>query len=284
MDDLDYAEQDRRTGEIRPGGLRESGTAEMLGQLYCAIGKAQATFEPIARSRTVKIAGQASSYSFDYAPLEDLLAATRKSLSANGLAILTPIYRHEGEAQVLIIVAHEAGGRIMVPFGFTPQSEIKGLGAQITYLRRYGYAAMLNLTADTDDLPDQPPGDRQIRAGHARTSTTTAPDQGPGGESGSTQVLAPTGPIHEVRGADSSSGDTESAVDGSARDLPPASPSGPGATVPHLRKLRALAGALAAANIRTQLITAAELEAISSHDAELLIEDWQAKLAPAVRA
>ena len=151
---------DHFTGEIiqATAGFRELGSDEALGKLYLALGKAQAAFHPISRSKTVQIRGQAANYSFDYAPLEDLLAATRKALTDNGLVVLTPIYRWEGEAQVLVILAHEAGARIIVPFGFTPQAEIKGLGAQITYLRRYGYAALLNLTADSD-ADDQPSPD-----------------------------------------------------------------------------------------------------------------------------
>ncbi len=143
---------------VREGGLREFGSAEQLAGLYEALAKAQSAFGPIHRTRDVKIRSQSGSeYSFAYAPLEDLLEATRPALGANALSVLTPLANTaDGRAEVLVMIAHGMGGRIMCGFEFAPLAEMKALGGQITYLRRYGYSAMLNLAADADadDMPD----------------------------------------------------------------------------------------------------------------------------------
>lgn len=134
------------------GNVQEFGTDEQLGKLYLAIANAQAEFGAITRTKTVNVRMKdGGGYSFAYAPLEDLLAATRPALAKNGLAVMTPIARDGGDAKIVMILAHKDGGRIVTTFAFPPKPDIKELAGQITYLRRYSYSAMLNLAADDDD-------------------------------------------------------------------------------------------------------------------------------------
>lgn len=166
-------------GEFDPpppsGGAdyREIGSEAQLGELYGALAKAQAAFAPVHRSKTVTIrTREGAAYTFSYAPLEDLLAATRPALGAVGLSVLTPIVRTDvsGEAAVLVVVAHAAGARIISRFSFAPTGDMKMVAGQITYLRRYGYSAMLNLAAD-DDAEDD---------GTAPAPTRKSPPDAPG--------------------------------------------------------------------------------------------------------
>lgn len=147
-------------------GYAEMGNTEELGKLYAALAAAQASFGEIHRSRTVS----AGSYSFRYAPLEDLLAATRPALAANGLAVLTPIVGGaDGLARVMVVVAHRDGGRLIALFAFKAQGQMKDIGGQITYVRRYGYSAMLNLAADDDE--DERPESQITPRGNQRASS-----------------------------------------------------------------------------------------------------------------
>jgi hypothetical protein len=136
----------------------EHGTPEQIAQLYAALAKAQGAFGPVHRSRTVTVKmREGGAYSFAYAPLEDLLAATRPALVANGLAVLTPIVRRDPRSALIVVYISHAGGAAMAfAFTFEPRPEVKDLGGQITYLRRYAYSAALNLAAD-DDEDDAPP-------------------------------------------------------------------------------------------------------------------------------
>lgn len=139
-----------------PQGYIEVGGDEAIAALYAALGKAQAAFGPVHRTKTVQVRMAAGgSYSFAYAPMEDLIAATRPALTSNGLTVLTPAVRTKSGPKVLVVVAHAGGGRIASEFCFEPQGDMKTLAGQITYLKRYGYSSMLCLSAD-DDADDEP--------------------------------------------------------------------------------------------------------------------------------
>ena len=53
-------------------------------------------------------------------------------------------------AMVQTILAHQGGARVVTSFAFSPLGDVKQMAGQITYLRRYGYSALLNLAADDD--------------------------------------------------------------------------------------------------------------------------------------
>jgi hypothetical protein len=137
-------------------GYEEIGSPEQLGALFAALAKAQTSFGAIHRSKTVNIKTDKGAYSFAYAPLEDLIEATRPALAANGLAVLTPMVRaNGGNAAVRTILAHAEGGRIASSFEFSPLGDIKQMAGQVTYLRRYGYSALLCLASDDDAEDNQ---------------------------------------------------------------------------------------------------------------------------------
>jgi hypothetical protein len=159
-------------------GYTEHGSPEALGKLYAALADAQSHFGEIHRSREVK----AGSYSFRYAPLEDLLAATRPALAAQGLAVLTPIVSTDGVlARVLATIVHKDGARLAFAFAFKATGAMKDIGGQVTYARRYAYSALLNLAADDDE--DDVPSETQARQRQQPKREPPAPIQ---------QAAAPT--------------------------------------------------------------------------------------------
>lgn len=129
----------------------QSWRSESIAKLSTALAKAQAEFPNIEKKKTAEIRSDKGSYSYKYADLADVIAATRPSLSKNELAVLQ-IIRHEDGKQILqATLTHSSGewiqSEIEIPRWGTPQI----LGSLLTYLRRYLYTAILGVAADEDD-------------------------------------------------------------------------------------------------------------------------------------
>lgn len=135
-----------------------------MGKLASALAKAQAAFLPVEKTRTVKVKMRAEAgggtYSFSYAPLDTVLAATRPALAANGLA-LTQLIVHE---ELVTLLMHEAGGSLEARSALPKLAKMQDLGGAITYLRRYAIQAILGVAAEEDD-------DGNAAAGNAREIT-----------------------------------------------------------------------------------------------------------------
>ncbi|NTE96732.1 ERF family protein [Agrobacterium tumefaciens] len=150
---------------VPPPPICSYGTPAQLAALYAALAAAQGEFEPIVKNRDVAIAYKddqgrpAGTYSFRYADLEEITAKTRPALAKNKLATIQPLGPAANGSGVSLFtqLVHADGGMLIseltVSTGF---KDIKGMGAQISYLRRYAKSAMLDLAAD-DDLDEQPP-------------------------------------------------------------------------------------------------------------------------------
>src|ERR1041385_7580913 len=107
-----------------------NGDGHRLGALAAALAKAQAEFPVVAKSREVTVRTQGGqSYSFVYAPLDTILAATRGPLTKNGLALTQLLIGGELVTRLL----HTSGGvlesRLAVPQG----GRMQELGSAITY-------------------------------------------------------------------------------------------------------------------------------------------------------
>lgn len=145
--------------------------------LYAALAKAQAQFPPIEKSRTVTVRmDNGGTYTFDYAPLDAIIDATRPVLQAHGLCVSQVVESVVGLVGVRTILAHATGGNVE---GWLPvpdrkakdgATDLQKLGGAITYIRRYAYAAILGVCAETDD-------DGNHAAGNDRTLTPRAPAQ-----------------------------------------------------------------------------------------------------------
>jgi hypothetical protein len=133
---------------------QEVGTLMDLGELYAALARAQATFEPIVKNRTAKITPREKpAYSFDFADLDAVLASTRPSLAREGIAVLAPPSHRAGEngaTVTLRTVIARGAARIILTTTFWYEGDIKAYGAAVTYHRRYVYNGALNLSADAD--------------------------------------------------------------------------------------------------------------------------------------
>lgn len=165
------------------------GTPAQLAALYGALAAAQGEFEPIVKNRSVTIEmrneqkQKIGQYQFRYADLEEITAKTRPALSKNKLATIQPIgpAKHGSGISLFTQLVHCDGGMLISELNLpTGQKDIKAMGAQISYLRRYAKSAMLDIAAD-DDLDEQrnddqsPSGDEPEQ--RASTVTRSDPEQ-----------------------------------------------------------------------------------------------------------
>ena len=122
--------------------------ADDLGPLAAALAKAQMSFPPITRDKHVTVSMKTGgSYSFDYAPLESILAATRRPLSENGLALVQIL----DDGMLVTRLIHESGASLTGRVDLPAIAEIQAYGSAITYLRRYAIQAVLGIAAEDDD-------------------------------------------------------------------------------------------------------------------------------------
>jgi hypothetical protein len=87
-----------------------------------------------------------------YATLDSMQTATRAALAANGLSVTQGGEKLNDGWALKTTLHHASGASIsswfpLLAFPKGPQAA----GSEITYMRRYAYAAILNITADEDD-------------------------------------------------------------------------------------------------------------------------------------
>lgn len=127
------------TGEI---------TTSDFGRLAAALAKAQASFPPVTRSKTVTVTTKTGgSYKFSYAPLDAILDAVRKPLSDNGLALAQLL----DNGSLVTMLLHESGAVLEGRTALPQTGDVQALGSAITYLRRYAIQALLGIAAEEDD-------------------------------------------------------------------------------------------------------------------------------------
>lgn len=127
---------------------------EVMAPLFEALAKAQAEFESVTATSRVMF----KNVDFKFAPLSDILAAVRPALNKYGLT-LTQQTKHipfgnANGVKVVTTILHESGVSYdieSVPV-FYNVNDIKNLGAQVTYLRRYEVKTLLGIEADSEEL------------------------------------------------------------------------------------------------------------------------------------
>ena len=122
-----------------------------------ALAKSQGEFPPIQKGRTARVQTKGgTSFSYDYADLEDVFAAVRPVLSRNGLAI-----QHRQKVvqplgvETVCILRHvsgevDVGEPLVIPCSGDMQPT-QAIGSAMTYGRRYTTQSMLGISTETDD-------------------------------------------------------------------------------------------------------------------------------------
>ena len=135
---------------------------EKLGELTAALATARAQFKPITFNQSVNVKMDAGgSYSFQFADLAMILAATVDALDANGLAIIQEAQFWGEEMPYLeTILSHKSGcaiiSRMRLPDytankGGNLNKTLQSLGSALTFLKRYSISAILGIAGQDDD-------------------------------------------------------------------------------------------------------------------------------------
>src|SRR5215475_12954132 len=118
----------------------------MAENLFTQLAKAQAEFTVPKRTKEVR-----GAYTFQYAPLDEVLAAVRPALGKYGLFLTQDIVTHEERECVRTRVYHgEAYLENHWPMIVTERGAQKHAGGG-TFARRYGICSLLGLAPEDDD-------------------------------------------------------------------------------------------------------------------------------------
>jgi len=138
---------------------------EQTTKLFEALAQAQLKMTNPKKNKTAKVVTKSgSSYQYSYCDLDTIIETIRQPLSENGLAIIQmPINGEQGKIGVKTILTHKDGGHLINEFFVNELSEqrmnaVQAIGSVITYLRRYGISAMLNLASEEDTDAGNLPG------------------------------------------------------------------------------------------------------------------------------
>lgn len=165
--------------------LAEHGSPEALAKLYAAVAAAAGEFPEIPRSKHVRIkTRQGYTYEFAYAPMGEILRRVRPAMAKHGLAVIQPLAMAGSEAVVRTILSHQSGGRLVSTVRFRPGDEIKALGGQITYLRRYALNSILCIEGleDADDDAMEHPTTAEPKGGGRKKAPPRKPPAEPPAE------------------------------------------------------------------------------------------------------
>lgn len=160
-----------------------------IADLFDALSQAQGEFSEVERTLRANVTGKsrasgdAVSYSYDYAPLDEVLQAVRPALSKHGLSLQQFPAVGNGYVIVRTLLGHKGGGWMMNDLRLPcdtggPQA----VGSGITFARRYSAMPILGVAPGYDDDGVAASGPRQgdrepIRQGQRRSQAQGQPAQ-----------------------------------------------------------------------------------------------------------
>jgi flagellar hook protein FlgE len=152
--------------------------SEHIDQLAGALARAQGKY------KTVKRSGKNPKFGSKYATLDDVIAAVRKALSEEELALTQLVEQGEDGFSLTTMLIHKTGQFMSATMGVDPvvimsnqgkqvTTDLQALGSALTYTKRYQAGAMLGVNTETDDdgntsgeakKPIAPPQSEQAKA------------------------------------------------------------------------------------------------------------------------
>lgn len=129
---------DQETGEIM----------EDKSELFAALAIAQGQFKPVGTDKSVSFPTSKGSVKYNYASFAAIVKMAQGPLSQNGLAI----FQTTLDDHLITTLAHKSGQSItsVIPLP-SEYNDIKQLGANLSYLRRYQYTAIAGIVIQDED-------------------------------------------------------------------------------------------------------------------------------------
>lgn len=123
-----------------------------LAELVTELAAAQAEFLAVKKSRTANVTTRTGpSYSYRYASLDDILAATRPALAKHGIALTQDVTNEPGAVHLTTVLRRGTAELRFGPFTLPADGGAQAIGSALTYARRYQLAAALAIAAEEDD-------------------------------------------------------------------------------------------------------------------------------------
>ncbi len=121
--------------------------SDQINDLATALAKAQAAIMPAAKD------GTNPHFRSKYASLGAVWEACRAPLNSNGLSVVQmPADAGPERVGLTSMLIHTSGQYIACTYSTKLQQDnAQGVGSALTYLRRYGLAALIGIVADEDD-------------------------------------------------------------------------------------------------------------------------------------
>lgn len=123
-------------------------TSEVTKDIAAALAKAQGEMSPAVKDK------KNPHFNSPFASLESCVTASRPSLTKNGIAVWQPPFLDEaaGMVRVTTRIEHSSGQFFESTLSARPKDlSPQSIGSAVTYLKRYGYSAMVGLVSDEDD-------------------------------------------------------------------------------------------------------------------------------------
>jgi len=118
---------------------------ENINDLVSSLAKAQGEMRPALKNET-------SHYKKKYADFNAVMEVCREPLSKNGLAVMQYAEGDSNSMKLVTMLAHSSGQWIKSSLPLImAKNDCQGFGSAMTYMKRYGLAALLGIVCDEDD-------------------------------------------------------------------------------------------------------------------------------------
>lgn len=135
--------------------------SEQIGQLVAALSVAQGQLKSAPFNRVNP------HFKNRYADLTSVIDTSRTALASNGLSVMQFLSADGAKVNVRTMLAHKSGEWVADTLTLTAsKADPQGVGSAITYAKRYGWCAILGISADDDDdanaAATPPPAQRPV--------------------------------------------------------------------------------------------------------------------------
>ena len=138
--------------EIAPRPVFTPLASPSTQQVCAALAIAQGQFRAPRRTKEATIKGTGYSYTYKYAPLEEIVEAVKEGLAANGLARHQYLATRGDQPIIRTIIWHASGEWLASDYPIHPTKEgAQGFASGVTFARRYGLSLALGLAPEDDD-------------------------------------------------------------------------------------------------------------------------------------
>lgn len=160
--------------------------SQELDKLFTALAKAQGQFTIVVPDEKVDFSTKSGQrVKYDYASFKALFLMAQKPLADNGLAVASFLQGNK----LVTRLSHESGQWLTSECNISQDGDIKAFGADISYLRRYQYAAIIGAVIGGED-------NEHVVGSREQAKRQSPPEQKPTNGSNATEALPTT--LHNV--------------------------------------------------------------------------------------